>query len=119
MDATEADRGSRSAAISTAVVQVLREYTGRGPTKARATIGRDDVMVVLRDTMTQGERQLADHGKAKDVLHTRHEVQEIMRDDLCAEVEQIMGRRVIAFMSDNHVEPDMGVEVFVLEPAPA
>jgi len=53
------------------------------------------------------------------VLHTRDEVQEIMRDALCAEVERVMGRKMIAFMSDNNVEPDMGVEVFVLEPETA
>ena len=119
MDATEADRGTRSAAIANAVVQTLHEYTGRGPTKARATIGRDEVMVVVRDTMTNGERKLVEHGKDDYVLTTRHEVQKIMRDALCAEIERVMERKVIAFMSDNHIDPDMGVEVFVLEPAAA
>ena len=115
MDANEAGRGSQSLAISNAVVKVLRDYTGRGPTRARTTIGRDEVMVVMGDTMTKGERKLADNGRAEHVLRTRHEVQKIMREALCAEVERIMERKVIAFMSDNHVDPDMGVEAFVLE----
>jgi hypothetical protein len=31
-------------------------------------------------------------------------------------VEEISGRRVSAFMSANHLEPDLAVEIFVLEP---
>ena len=34
-------------------------------------------------------------------------------------VEEILGRKVIAFMSDNHIDPDVAVEVFLLAPADA
>jgi uncharacterized protein YbcI len=33
------------------------------------------------------------------------------------EIEELTGRKVIGFMSDNHVDPDLAVEVFVLEPS--
>jgi hypothetical protein len=39
-----------------------------------------------------------------------------MRDDLIAIVERQLDRKVIAFMSQNHIDPDLAVEVFVLEP---
>jgi len=39
-----------------------------------------------------------------------------MREDLVHIVEQETGRKVIAFMRDNHVDPDIAAEVFVLEP---
>ena len=39
-----------------------------------------------------------------------------MRDDLVKVVEDALDRKVIAFMSNNHIDPDMGVEVFILEP---
>ena len=39
-----------------------------------------------------------------------------MRDDLVAAVELLTERNVIAFMSTNHLDPDMGAEIFVLEP---
>lgn len=42
-----------------------------------------------------------------------------MRSDLIAVVEERTGRRVAAFMSDNHIDPDFAAEVFVLEPASA
>ena len=40
-----------------------------------------------------------------------------MRDDLVKLVEDTLDRKVVAFMSDNHIDPDMAVEVFVLERA--
>jgi uncharacterized protein YbcI len=108
---------SPSAAISTGVVGLLHEYTGRGPTKARTIVDRDTVTVVLADTLTKGERKLADTGKADRVLQVRHDFQVAMRDDLVELVEREVERKVVAFMSDNHIDPDLAVEVFVLGPA--
>ena len=105
-----------AASISTGAVRLLHEYTGRGPTKARTTINHDSVMIVVADTLTKGERSLVENGKAEQVLTTRHDFQEVMSDDLTKLVERTLDRKVIAFMSDNHINPDIGVEVFVLEP---
>ena len=109
--------GQLSAAISNAVVRCTREYTGRGPTKARTTIGDDIVVTRLEDTLTKGERSLADSGKGDMVIDIRRCFQMTMRESLVGRIEQLTGRKVIAFMSDNHIDPDMGVEVFVLEPS--
>lgn len=108
--------GAQSAAISQTVVRLMSEYTGRGPTKARTTIGKDVVIVLLEDTLTKGERSLAADGKTDLVLTTRFAFQETMRADLVAAVQDITGRDVAAFMSANHIDPDMAVEVFVLNP---
>jgi uncharacterized protein YbcI len=115
------NEGPRSANsdICDAAVRLLREYTGRGPTKAKATINGDSVMVLLGDTLTRGERQLAVTGKADRVLQLRHDFQMVMRDDLIEAVEEALGRKVIAFMSQNHIDPDLAVEVFILEPETA
>ena len=110
-------RGSTAAAISTRAVRLLHEYTGRGPTKARTTINTDSVMILLAETLTKGEKKLAETGDGAAVLQMRHRFQEAMRQDLIELVEGQMGRPVIAFMSSNHIDPDMAVEVFVLEPA--
>ena len=108
---------SKSAAISNLVVRTLSEYTGRGPTKARTHVSEDVVTVVLRDTLTRGERSLVADGLDELVLATRKAFQGTMRHDLIAGVEEILGRRVAAFLSDNHIDPDLAVEVFVLAPA--
>jgi uncharacterized protein YbcI len=104
--------------INNGAVRVLREYTGRGPTHARTVIDRNSVTILFADTLTTPERRLAENGKADQVISTRHNLQELMRDDLVKVVEDALDRTVIAFMSSNHIDPDMGVEVFVLEPLP-
>jgi uncharacterized protein YbcI len=104
--------------INDGAVRVLREYTGRGPTKARTVIDRNSVTILFADTLTTPERRLAENGKADQVISTRHKLQELMRDDLVKVVEEALDRKVIAFMSNNHIDPDMGVEVFVLAPLP-
>ncbi len=111
-------QGSIAAAISNATVKLLNEYTGRGPTKAKTTISRDLIAVVLQDTMTKAERTLAANGDANFVIDMRHRFQHAMQDDLVAAVERLSERKVIAFMSDNHIDPDMAVEIFVMEPQP-
>jgi uncharacterized protein YbcI len=76
-------------------------------------------MIVTRmeDTLTKGERSLANSGKDEMVMDIRRCYQMTMRESLVASVEGLTGRKVIAFMSTNHIEPDMAVEIFVLEPA--
>jgi uncharacterized protein YbcI len=114
----QTQRGAVSAQISTAAVQVLAEYTGRGPTKAHTVINRDSVVILLGDTLTKGERSLVRMGMPDHVLETRRRYQMAMREDLTGAVDENTGRRVIAFMSDNHIDPDIAAEVFVLEPLP-
>jgi uncharacterized protein YbcI len=109
-------REGSGAMISTAAVQLLHEYTGRGPTKAKTVIRDDLVTVLLGDTLTKGERKLVDNGRSDRVLQLRHDYQLTMRDNLIAVVERQLDRKVIAFMSQNHIDPDLAVEVFVLEP---
>jgi uncharacterized protein YbcI len=107
--------GPLTAQITNAVVGVFRDYTGRGPTKARTFLNDELVQVLLEDTMTTAERQLAQGGEREFVLQLRRKFQEAMRGDLVQAVEQLGGRKVIAFMSDNTVEPDMALESFVVE----
>jgi len=115
-----AERGLRdgelAAAISNAVVGALARTTGRGPTKAKTTLGDNGVFVVLQDSLTHGEQTLADAGETRAVLDLRRRWQRVMQAEISQEVERLTGRKVIGFMSDNHIDPDLAVEVFVLQP---
>ena len=105
-----------AAAISNATVRLLSEYTGRGPTRARTYINETLISVVLRDTLTTGERSLVNNGETDLVLANRKAYQRTMGPELVAAVELISGRKVLAFLSDNHIDPDCAVESFVLVP---
>ena len=111
--------GAAAAAISNHVVRTMSAYTGRGPTKARTYINDGVVTVVLQDTLTKGERSLVDDDLDEMVLAMRKSFQGTMRHDLITGIEEILGRKVIAFMSDNHIDPDVAVEVFLLAPPDA
>ena len=111
--------GSNAATIANHIVKTMSAYTGRGPTKARTYINDDVVTVVLRDTLTKGERSLVSDDLTELVLTMRKAFQGTMRHELINGVEAILGRKVIAFMSDNHIDPDIAVEVFLLAHADA
>ena len=108
--------GALLTALSNAVVHIVREYTGRGPTQARASIRDNVVIVVMQETLLKAERSLIEDDKASLVVEMRRSFQQTMRVDLSAAVERLTERKVIAFMSDSHLQPDYSVEVFVLEP---
>ena len=108
--------GELAAAISDMVVKALAATTGRGPTKAKTTLGENGVFVVLQDTLTHGERMLTDAGEGVAVLDLRRRWQRVMEREIRHSLEELTGRKVIGFMSDNHIDPDLAVEVFVLEP---
>jgi uncharacterized protein YbcI len=113
----DAISGSLSAAISNAVVGLLHDYTGRGPTHARTTIGSETIVVTLRDSLTKAERTLAQRGEAVQVLAMRRAFQNTMREDMIAAVERLTSRKVEAFLSDNLHDPDVAVEIFLMHPS--
>jgi uncharacterized protein YbcI len=116
ISAERSGEGRLAAAISNKVVRVITDYTGRGPTRARAYIQDDLVSVVVQDTLTKGERSLVQDGRAEVVMTMRKAFQDTMRDDLVAGIEELTGRRVLAFFSANHIGPDAALESFLLAP---
>jgi uncharacterized protein YbcI len=108
---------SVSARISGLIVQLLHTYTGRGPTSAWTSINAELVSVVLRDTLSRGELSLVADGQTELVLSLRQAYQRSMAPEMIAGVEKLTGRTVVAFLSANHLDPDIAVESFVLEPA--
>jgi uncharacterized protein YbcI len=118
MPAGETERpvgGERAAAISNLVVKLVSEYTGRGPTKARTYLNDDVITVVLQEMLTKAEHSLVRDGQSELVLRTRLAFQQTMRDDFVQGIEGITGAKVRAFLSSNHMDPDIAVETFILE----
>jgi uncharacterized protein YbcI len=108
--------GSTAAAISTAFVALLRDFTGRGPTHARTTFGSDMIVVTLRDCLTTTERALSERGLGSEVIAIRRLVQSALHGDMIATVEGLTGDRVEACFGDHSFDPDIAVEVFLMYP---
>ncbi len=108
-------QGSLAAALSNAIVSLMSEYTGRGAPRSRCYVEENLIVCVLHDNLTKGELSLVRDGKEEAVLAIRRTYQDSMRVELIAIVERLSGRKVAAFMSANHVDPDVAIESFVLE----
>jgi uncharacterized protein YbcI len=105
------------AQISTGLVQLHSRFYGKGPTKAKTHMVNDTVVCILRGGFTTVERTLLDTGEVESVYQMRRSFQQAMETDFRRIVEEATGRKVIAYMSSIHVDPDLAVELFVLEPA--
>lgn len=108
--------GPMLASLSNAIVGLYKDLYGKGPTKARSYILDDMVVCVLRGALTRAEQTLARSGRTSSVIRQRQEYQQAVRDDFVTTAEAILGRKVSAFMSTVHTDPDVNVEIFMLAP---
>jgi uncharacterized protein YbcI len=108
-------RGEVMARISTGLVQLHSRYYGKGPTKAKTHLVNDTVICILRGGFTTVERTLIEDGDVDAVYDIRRSFQRAMEDPFKTVVEEATGRKVIAYMSQIHADPDLAVELFVLE----
>ena len=73
-------------------------------------------MSILRGGFTRVERTLVETGQTESVYQMRRSFQQAMEAEFRQVVEGATGRTVIAYMSSIHIDPDLAVELFVLEP---
>jgi uncharacterized protein YbcI len=108
--------GRLLAQISTGIVAMLREHYGRGPMKAKTYALDDIIVVVMRGSgFTALEETLMDSGQPGRVIAMREEFQSVMADRYKTMIEKLTGRKVVAFVSQAHVEPDITVEMFFVD----
>jgi uncharacterized protein YbcI len=103
--------------IANAMVHIYKEAFGRGPTKARAQMaGPDTLVVILENSLTAAERNLARLGEHERLRESRLFLQHALEDEFRAPVEKLLGRRTRAVISGIDTRRDVAVEVFTLEP---
>ncbi|MGH2990510.1 MAG: DUF2294 domain-containing protein [Solirubrobacterales bacterium] len=88
---------------------------GKGPTKAKVFIVDDTLVCILEGGFTPVERTLIEQGRGDTVHEVRLNFQKLMEPEFTRLVEETTGRSVIAFMTQAHHDPDLAVEVFVLD----
>jgi uncharacterized protein YbcI len=117
MQTEHAERSRQATAIGNAIARLHRDHYGRGATTTRTVYQGDRIITFLEDLYTPLERTLIDAGDWEQVKTTRQAFQMAMRGPFTEAVERITGRKVIAFMSQSHLDPDMSAEIFVLAPS--
>jgi uncharacterized protein YbcI len=108
--------GRLLAEISTSFVALLRENYGRGPMKAKTYAVDDVIVVVMRGSgFTALEQTIMDSGQPSRVVAMREDFQQVMAERYRETIEELTGRKVVAFLSQAHVEPDITVEMFFVD----
>jgi uncharacterized protein YbcI len=109
--------GKLLAEISNAMVRIHKEHWGKGPTKARTIYTEDVVLCRLEEIFTKAETTLVSAGREQEVRNMRIAFQRALEHEFVGAVERLTGRKVTAFISEMHAATNMGIELFVLEPA--
>ena len=105
------------AAVSEAMVAMHERYHGRIPATAKSLMMGDDLLAcVLGGVYTDVEKTMIELQRTTTVQETRSAFQEAMQQKFIQTVEELSGRRVMAFISNQHVGPDLEIELFVLAP---
>jgi uncharacterized protein YbcI len=107
--------GRLLAEITNRIVAFMREHYGRGPIKAKTYVLDNLIVCVLSDGFTAIERTMMEGGEPERVLDMRRDFQRMMEDRYRQMIEQLTGRKVLAFLSQAHVEPDLTIEIFLMD----
>jgi uncharacterized protein YbcI len=107
--------GKLLAEITNRIVSLIREHYGRGPIKAKTYVLDNLIVCVLGDGFTAIERTLMESGESDRVLEMRRDFQRLMQARYSGMIEELTGRRVLAFLSQAHVEPDLTIEMFLMD----
>src|SRR3954467_13053353 len=113
---TKLSGGELLSMISTRIVGLLREHYGRGPMKAK-TYALDDIIVcVLRGSgFTPIEKTMMESGEPQTVVAMREDFQRVMAKRYKELIEELTNRKVVAFLSQAHVDPDLTLEIFFID----
>jgi uncharacterized protein YbcI len=107
--------GRLLAEITNRIVAFMREHYGRGPIKAKTYVLDNLIVCVLSDGFTAIERTMMEGGEPDRVLDMRRDFQRLMKQRYSGMIEELTGRRVLAFLSQAHVEPDLTIEIFLMD----
>ena len=87
--------GRLLAEITNRIVAFMREHYGRGPIKAKTYV-LDNLIVCVLSEM-------------------RRDFQRMMKQRYTEMIETLTDRKVLAFLSQAHVEPDLTIEIFLMD----
>jgi uncharacterized protein YbcI len=107
---------TRATAISSGIGSLHREHYGRGADRIRTIIHPELVVTTLDDCFTTVEKRMIAEGAFVKVRETRTMFQDWMGPQFIKLVEDATGRRVKAFFSSITHDPDIAVELFLLQP---
>jgi uncharacterized protein YbcI len=103
--------------VTEAMIAFHERYHHRRPVTAKTLLlGGELLVCVLGGVYTDVEKTMIELQRTPTVHATRNAFQEALQYKFIAAVERLSGRKVLSFMSDHHVGPDIEIELFMLTP---
>jgi len=103
------------AEISNAMVGLLKDFYGKGPTKAKTFLNDNYVFCVMEGGLTRNEETLLERGHEDLVRTYRLRFQEAMEGPTVEAIQRVTGRSVIGYHSQIVFNPERAFEIFVLD----
>ncbi len=105
-------------AVTDAMIALHQRYHHRAPVTAKTLMLGDDLLAcVMGGVYTDVEKTMIEVQRGTTVQETRSAFQNAMQHKFIEAVERLSGRGVVAFISNQHIGPDIEIELFVLKPA--
>jgi uncharacterized protein YbcI len=102
------------AAVSNALVAVMKELYGKGPSRARSYFNDDYLFVVMEGGLLSSEERMLEAGEEDLVRGFRLRFQEVAAPQITAAVERVTGRGVVTYHSQVLFHPTRVFEIFLL-----
>jgi uncharacterized protein YbcI len=103
--------------ISSGMAQMQKEAFGKGPTSTKSYLFDDMLLIVMRDGLTVAEETMLGFGQADLVRNFRQQFENEMTSRIVDMIEGLAHRKVLTYQSQIMFNPDVVVEMFVLDRA--
>ena len=103
------------ARLSTEMVRAQKQFFGKGPTQAKSYFLDDMLFIVMRGGLTTAEKTMLEFGEMDRVRDFRQAFENQMTERLTGLIEDLTGRKVLAYQSQVLFEPDRVIEMFVFD----
>ncbi|MCU0465627.1 MAG: DUF2294 domain-containing protein [Anaerolineae bacterium] len=115
-DARPRTRGEREAEFTRAMIQLEKDYLGRGPEDVRTVFVLDMVVVRLRGILTRAEIKLCETPEGSTLVkETRRRLFESARDIIAEMVSSITGAKMVSLHTDMSTRTGERVVVITVE----
>jgi uncharacterized protein YbcI len=110
--------GGMRGEISRAMVSIMKQYYGKGPTNARTFVNERYVFCVMEGGLTRSDETLVAAGEEAVVREYRLSFEAVITPVITRAVADITGRAVVGYHSQVIVEPPHVIEIFILDEPP-
>ncbi len=110
--------GGMRGEISSAMVSLMKQYFGKGPTNARTFFNERYVFCVMEGGLTRSDETLLAADEGDLVRSYRLCYQTAMTPVITRAVADITGRTVLGYHSQMILDPPHVIEIFILDEPP-